>query len=105
MPKVRMLLLATMLTLPGCALFAGGKPIVTAQSVGCSDLVEPWLKPVEGAQLPEGQTIADWIVFGDAQTAALDKANDRIISGLETIQRCEERDREAIKRATSRRIF
>lgn len=101
----RMLLLPLMLSLPGCGLFAGGRPIVNAQSVGCSDLVAAWMKPVTGADLPKDDKVGDWIVFGDAQTGKLDMANDRIVMGYATINRCEQRDREAVARATRRRIF
>jgi len=51
------------------------------------------------APLPEGTTIGDWIAFGDAQTGQLDKANDRYRSGVGIIERCEARDREAVKRS------
>jgi hypothetical protein len=100
-----MLLLPLTLSLPGCGLFAVGRPIVNAQSVGCSDLVDEWMKPVAGAPLPTGGTVADWQVFGDQQTGNLDMANDRIVNGHATIKRCEQRDREAVARATRRRIL
>ena len=68
---------------------------MTAQNVGCSDLVQAWMKPVEGAPPPQANTVGDWIIFGDVQTGRLDMANDRITNGLDVIQRCEERDRKA----------
>lgn len=105
MQKALMPLLILLPTLPGCALFAGGKPIVTAQSVGCSDLVDAWMKPVEGADLPASNTVADWQIFGDQQTGKLDMANDRIVNGQSTIKRCEARDAEAVKRATRRKFL
>ena len=52
-----------------------------------------------GAPLPEGNTVADWVSFGDAQTGQLDKANDRYVAGVGIIERCEARDRQAIKQA------
>jgi len=58
------------------------------------------MKPVEGADLPDGETVGDWIVFGDQQTGKLDIANDRIVNGRDTVARCEARDREAIKRGS-----
>ena len=47
--------------------------------------------------------MADWIVFGDAQTGRLDIANGRTADSLAIIERCEARDREAVEK--SRRKF
>lgn len=55
-----------------------------------------------GAPLPEGSTTGDWIAFGDAQTGQLDKANDRTLSSIGIIERCEARDQEAIAAAGKR---
>lgn len=60
------------------------------------------MNPVEGADLPIGQTVGDWIVFGDQQTGKLDTANDRIVNGYSTIAKCEKRDALALKIATKR---
>lgn len=43
--------------------------------------------------------MGDWIAFGDAQTAQLDKANGRTADTLAIIGRCEARDAVAVKRA------
>lgn len=43
--------------------------------------------------------MGDWIAFGDAQTGQLDKANGRTADAIGIIERCEERDRAAVKRA------
>lgn len=43
------------------------------------------------------------MVFADAQTGQLDKANDRYKAAVGIIDRCEERDRAAVK--ASRRKF
>jgi hypothetical protein len=92
------------LCLSFCALSAcAGPPIVTASSANCSSLLPTeWKQGVAGAPLPEGQTIADWIVFGDAQTGKLDQANSRTRDSIGIIERCEARDKEAVKRATHR---
>lgn len=58
-----------------------------------------------GADLPKDDKVGDWIVFADTQTGKLDMANDRIVMGYATVKRCEERDREAVARATRRRIL
>lgn len=100
MRKDLTLLFPLALMTPGCALFASGKPILTAQNVGCSDLVSEWMKPVEGATIPTGGTLADVMIYGDEQTGKLDMANDRIVNGHATIARCEQRDRAAVTKAT-----
>ncbi len=55
-----------------------------------------------GAALPDGSTVGDWIAFGDAQTGRLDVANGRQADTLGIISRCEERDREAVKKSRPR---
>jgi hypothetical protein len=72
---------------------------VAAQSACSSLLPGEWREPVPGAPLPDGQSVGDWIAFGDAQTGQLDKANDRTVSAIGIVERCEARDREAVKRA------
>ncbi len=82
--------------LTGCA-----APIVTTQSAGCSSLIpDSWLAGIAGAPLPEGNTVGDWIVFGDAQTGRLDQANSRTKDAIEIQRRCEARDAAAVKKAT-----
>lgn len=53
-----------------------------------------------GADLPGGNTVGDWIAFGDAQTGKLDQANDRTKAAVGIVERCEARDAAAVKRAT-----
>lgn len=70
----------------------------------CSSLLpSEWREPVPGAPLPGGETAGDWIAFADAQTGQLDKANDRTLASIGIVERCEARDREAVRR--SRRKF
>ena len=65
----------------------------------CSSLLpDEWRKGVAGAPLPAGETVGDWIAFGDAQTAQLDKANDRYGAAVGIVSRCEARDAAAVKR-------
>lgn len=79
---------------------------MTANSAGCSSLVpDEWKKGVAGAPLPDGNTVGDWIAFGDAQTGKLDIANDRTVSAVGIIARCESRDEKAIEKATRRRFL
>lgn len=89
-------LLCAMLALQACA----GAPVIVATPSACSTLVpDAWREPVAGAPLPDGETVGDWIMFGDAQTAQLDKANGRTGDALAIVGRCEARDRAALKRA------
>jgi hypothetical protein len=69
----------------------------------CSALLpDSWAVPVPGADLPQGQTVADWIAFGDAQTGKLDIANGRTVDSIAIVKRCEARDLEAAARARKR---
>lgn len=102
MPKVPMLpllLLPAMLVLPACV----GAPAIATTPSACSGLIpEAWAKGVEGAPLPDGSTVGDWIAFGDAQTGRLDVANGRQADTLGIIARCEERDRGAVNASRSK---
>lgn len=102
MPRVPMLLLPLLLATPGCAPFVGG-PVISATPSACSSLIpDSWRKPVDGAPLPFGDVVGDWIAFADAQTGKLDIASGRIADVLSIIERCEERDRAAVKRSRSK---
>lgn len=92
----RLILLSAMLALPGCV---AAPPIVAAGSACSSLLPQQWRQGVTGAPLPAGDQVGDWIAFGDAQTAQLDKANERTATSIVVIERCEARDREAVKRS------
>lgn len=72
---------------------------MSAQSACSTLLPDEWRKGVDGAPLPDGDTVGDWIAFGDAQTGQLDKANDRYKAAVGIVARCEERDRAAVKRS------
>jgi hypothetical protein len=70
------------------------------QSSACSSLLpDDWLAGVQGAPLPDGQTVGDWVAFADAQTGQLDKANDRYKAAVGIVGRCEERDKAAVSRS------
>jgi hypothetical protein len=80
-----------------CMGAACATPVTTAQA-GCSSLIpEAWAAGVAGAPLPAGDTVGDWIAFGDAQTGRLDTANDRTKSAIEIERKCEARDAKALK--------
>lgn len=87
-----------LMLLTGCA---GATVLATPNS--CATLLpQEWKQGVAGAPLPDGDTVGDWISFGDAQTGKLDIANDRTKSSIGIIERCEARDAAAVKRATRR---
>jgi hypothetical protein len=88
--------------LPGCA----GGPLINATPGACSRLrPDNWRNPIAGAPLPTGNTVGEWIAFGDAQTGQLDKANGRTADTIAIIERCEARDAEALRAARPRRLF
>ena len=90
----RLLILAC-LALPVTACVA--TPPIVASPSACSSLLPPeWQEGVEGAALPQGETVGDWISYADAQTGQLDKSNDRYVAATGIMARCEARDRAAI---------
>jgi hypothetical protein len=90
------------LSLSACA----GTPIVTAAPSSCASLLpKEWKQGVAGAPLPDGNTVADWEVFADAQTGKLDQANGRTKDAIGIVERCEARDKEAIERVTKRKFL
>lgn len=92
----RWAVLGAFLMLGACA----GSPVIVATPSACSTLIpDSWRQPVPGADLPDGNTVGDWVAFGDAQTGQLDKANGRTVDSLAIISRCEARDRAAVKAA------
>lgn len=83
------------LLLAGCA-----GPTVISTPNSCSTLLPAeWSQGVAGAPLPEGDTVGDWISFGDAQTGKLDQANGRTKDAIGIVARCEARDAKAVKKA------
>lgn len=102
MPRVRarlLLPLFAMLALPACV----AAPVINTIPSACSGLVpDNWKEGVSGADLPEGNTVGDWVAFGDAQTAQLDKANGRTVDAITIIDRCEKRDAAAVKKARTK---
>lgn len=97
------LILVAAVALSGCA-----GPTVLSTPNNCSSLIPPgWKLGVPGADLPSGDTVGDWVAFADAQTGKLDQANGRTFDAITIIERCEERDAKAVKKATSfwARIF
>ena len=80
---------------------AGAPSIVTASAADCAGLLPAsWKEGVAGAALPPDEASAgDWIAFADAQTGRLDQANGRTVDAIAIVERCEAREREALKRA------
>lgn len=90
------------LLLPAASACVSAGPISAAPSACASLLPEAWREPVPGAPLPQSDTAGDWIAFADAQTGQLDKANDRTLSAIGIVERCEARDAAAVKAARKR---
>lgn len=98
--RVRLSILAcAMLALTACV---SAPPIVATRAACSSVLPAEWKLGVPGAPLPAGDTVGDWIQFGDAQTAQLDKANDRTTAAIGIVERCEARDRAALEAVKKR---
>lgn len=96
---MRNLILAATLILSVSA--CAGAPVVVATPSSCSSLLPPdWKDGVAGAPLPDGDTVADWEVFADAQTGKLDVANGRTKDAIGIVSRCEQRDSEAVRHAS-----
>lgn len=90
------LILAAPLLLAGCVTSG---PII-AEAGNCSAYVpDSWRLGVEGAELPAGGTVGDWIAFGDAQTGKLDIANGRLTDTLHIVGECERRAAAAVERS------
>lgn len=98
-PLISAHLILAVLALAGCV---GAPPIISAPSACSTLLPTEWLAGVQSAPLPDGNTVGDWIAFGDAQTGQLDKSNERYKAGVGIVARCEARDREAVKRSRSK---
>jgi hypothetical protein len=99
MPKALMPLsipLSAMLALPACA----GGPLIVPASAACASLLPAeWKAGVSPADLPDGNSVGDWVAFGDAQTGRLDLANERTKASIHIVERCEARDAAAVKKA------
>jgi hypothetical protein len=85
--RTRLAMLAT----AGFALFASGCATVTPNAaLNCAALIGPTLRAdVPGADLPIGNTVGDWVAFGDAQTGKLEDANGRRAAVVEIVDRCQ----------------
>ncbi len=93
-----------LLTPLAAALSACAPPIAAIPAACASLLPDTWRVPVRGAPLPEGSTVADWVSFADQQTGQLDKANERTLAAIGIVERCEARDRAAVRKV-KRRLF
>lgn len=91
----------SLLALSGCA-----APIVTATPNSCSSLLpSSWREGVAPPPLPEGNQVGDWIAFGDSAIGKLDQANGRTVDAITIVEKCENRDAQAVKRATRGRFL
>jgi hypothetical protein len=94
-----------MLTATTLAACVSSGPILATPSDCAGFIPEAWKEPVPGAELPDGNTLADWIVFADQQTAQLDKANGRLRDTLHIVGECERRAAAAVKRPKVLGVF
>lgn len=82
-----------------------------APKSSCSSLAEKvWTEPVPDAPAPVAgetplDTLKNWINFGVAQTANKQTEFERSQAKFQLIQRCEERDREAIDDASPKGLL
>lgn len=88
-----------------CTACVGAPPIFTTAAACSSLLPDSWREGVPAAPLPAGETVGDWIAFGDAQTGQLDKANGRTLDAIGIVGRCEARDRDAVAKAKRRKLL
>jgi hypothetical protein len=70
------------------------------QTPACASLIPSSHRiPVPGADLPPpGAAAGAWIVFADAQTGRLDRANGHTADAIDIVETCEARARAALKR-------
>ncbi len=102
MPKVPMPLSILLSGTLFCGACVNAPPIATTPSA-CSELLPTeWLKGVAGVDLPDFNSVGELGAAFDGQTAKLDVANDRYISGFGIVRRCEERDAKAVKASRSK---
>ncbi|MBG7616458.1 hypothetical protein IWC96_14365 [Brevundimonas sp. BAL450] len=73
-----------------------------APTDGCSTLLaDRWRDPVPSAVIEDnGDPALDWQLFGIAQTGQLNIANRDKADAIETVERCEARDRAAREQLT-----
>ena len=49
--------------------------------------------------MPAGDSVGEWLSFGEAQTGKLEVANGRTKDTIALVERCEARDAVAVKKA------
>lgn len=73
---------------------------ILAEAGNCSSYIPTaWREPVPGADLPEGNSVGEWISFADREAAQLDKSNGRLADTLHIVGECETRAAKAIERS------
>ena len=82
-----------------CGACVAGASISSVPSACSSLLPSEWLKGVPGVDISNLATVGELGVALDAMTGQLDIANDRYNAAVGIVSRCEERDREAVKRS------
>lgn len=102
-----------MLAVAACA----GSPVIVASPSACSTLLpSEWRRGVEHAPTPEAapakpadqsgviawtlNELKKWTGFGVDEASRVDQANGRTVDSIGIIERCEARDKAAVKRGT-----
>ena len=102
MPKAQMTLLIPLFAMLALTACVGGRPSVIAHPASCAAILpQTWKQGVDAPEFSgNGDVVGDWVSYADAVTGKLDVANDRTISAIGIVERCEARDAEAVRRST-----
>lgn len=81
-----------LLVMPLALLSAGCQTTVTTPPASCSEFIpSAWAEEQHGADMPQGDSAAEWMAFGVAQTGALVKVHGRLMDTLHIFRECEKR--------------
>lgn len=88
------------------AALCGCQTIVITPPADCMAFVpDSWKLAVPGAQLPNDDTVQEWMKFGTAQSGQLSKANGRSADIIHIVTICEKRANDARPRRKVLGIF
>lgn len=72
-------------------------------ALDCAGRIPPQLRAdVAPAALPKDNSVGEWVAFGDAQTGRLESANDRKVTMLWILERCEAEEKVAVEKLKPR---
>lgn len=94
--------LALLATLAAVLCVGACHTVTASPALNCGALIGPTLRSdVPTADLPAGNTVGEWVAFGDAQTGKLEDANGRRAAVVEIVDNCQ-REQERLGR---RKLF